>query len=351
MTHSSGPRLGGFPRGLPARRLRRIPWRPRPVGMAHVSDHLLRGIGLRRDHFADLDPSPGATRLTSQKETTHETHHPHRRLRRRARLHRPHRRGRADGARALQTKGAQALRHEGLAFLELDPEAPDYGRILARIDLPPDMIGHHIFYNPARDRAYVTSLGRPELWVFDVTEFPYRPKVVPVPDCDVLEDVTFSEALDRWYLSCMGSSNVVVGDAETDEPLRTIALPEPYPHGITVHDGIDRILLTSTSNPADFSDAGETITVLRASTEEVLSTHKVSNKPSPSRAEPVEIFFVPGAEPPLAYVTKATKGRSGSANGSPGRRSSRSPRYSTSARWSRAWRSRSTSTPRATAPT
>ena len=208
----------------------------------------------------------------------------------------------------FETKGAQALRQEGMAFLELDPEAPDYGRILARIDLPHDMIGHHIFYNPARDRAYVTALGRSELWVFDVTEFPYRPKVVPVPDCVVLEDVTFSKALGRWYLSCMGSSVVVVGDAATDEPLRTIALPEPWPHGITVHDGIDRILLTSTSNPKDFSQAGESITVLRASTEEVLSTHKVSNQPSPSGAEPVEIFFVPGAEPPLAYITNATEG-------------------------------------------
>ena len=207
-----------------------------------------------------------------------------------------------------ETKGAQALRHEGMAFVELDPEAPDYGRILARIDLPADLIGHHIFYNSARDRAYVTSLGRSELWVFDVTEFPYRPKVVPVPDCVVLEDVTFSEALGRWYLSCMGSSVVIVGDAQTDEPLRTIELPEPWPHGITVHDGIDRILLTSTSNPADFSQAGETITVLRASTEEVLSTHKVSNQPSPSSAEPVEIFFVPGVEPPLAYITNATEG-------------------------------------------
>jgi DNA-binding beta-propeller fold protein YncE len=208
----------------------------------------------------------------------------------------------------FETKGAQALRQEGMAFVEIDPEAPDYGKILARIDLPPDMIGHHIFYNSERDRAYVTALGRSELWVFDVTKFPYRPNVVPVPDCVVGEDVTFSEALGRWYLSCMGSSVVIVGDAETDEPLRTIELPEPWPHGITVHDGIDRILLTSTSNPADFSQAGETITVLRASTEEVLSTHKVSNKPSPSNAEPVEIFFVPGTEPPLAYITNVTEG-------------------------------------------
>lgn len=208
----------------------------------------------------------------------------------------------------FETKGTQALRQEGLAFLEIDPEAPDYGRILAKIDLPHDMIGHHIFYNPVRDRAYVTSLGRSELWIFDVAEFPYRPKVVPVPDCVVGEDVAFSEALGRWYLSCMGSSVVIVGDAETDEPLRTIELPEPWPHGITVHDGIDRILLTSTSDPADFSQAGETITVLRASTEEVLSTSKVSSKPSPSGAEPVEIFFVPGTEPPLAYITNVTEG-------------------------------------------
>jgi len=207
-----------------------------------------------------------------------------------------------------ETKGSPPVRQEGLAFLEIDPESPDYGRVLMRIDLPHDLIGHHIFYNPTRDRAYLTSLGRSELWVFDVSSVPYRSKVVPVPDCAVLEDITFSEALGRWYLSCMGSSVVIVGDAETDEPLRSIALPEPYPHGITVHDGIDSILLTSTSNPVDFSEAGETITVLEASSEEVLSTHKVSNKPSPSGAEPVEIFFVPGAESPLAYITNATEG-------------------------------------------
>ena len=32
-------------------------------------------------------------------------------------------------------------------------------------------------------------------------------------------------------------------------------------------------------------------------------THKVSNKPSPSGEAPVEILFVPGANPPIAYVT------------------------------------------------
>ncbi|HEV2898821.1 MAG TPA: hypothetical protein VGX71_13490 [Pseudaminobacter sp.] len=208
-----------------------------------------------------------------------------------------------------ETKGQQAIRQEGIAFIELDPAAPDYGKILAQIPLPPNLISHHIFYNPARDRAYVTSLGRPELWVLDVTSFPYRTKVVPVPGCDVGEDVAFSEAQDRWYLTCMGSSVVIVGDAKTDEMLDTIALPEPHPHGITVHDGIDRMLVTSTINPKDPTDAGESIMVIQPSTGKVLSTHKVSDKPSPSGTAPVEAFFVPGAEPPVAYITNMVEGR------------------------------------------
>jgi DNA-binding beta-propeller fold protein YncE/uncharacterized protein YjiS (DUF1127 family) len=317
MTHETGPHPVPDGPGLPARLLRQL-WtrprtrRPRPIGgLSHLSDHQLRDIGISRDQFAEIDRNhEGGSRLA--------THFPRRLEMKRMTFTAAFAGVLAAGALTAEaeqtalvlyeTKGRQPVRQEGMAFLEIDPEAPDYGKILARIDLPHDLIGHHIFYNPARDRAYVTALGRSELWVFDVTEFPYRPKVVAVPDCVVLEDVTFSEALGRWYLSCMGSSNVVVGDAETDVPLRTIALPEPYPHGITVNDAIDRILLTSTSNPVDFSDAGETITVLRASTEEVLSTHKVSNRPSPSRAEPVEIFFVPGAEPSLAYITNATEG-------------------------------------------
>jgi DNA-binding beta-propeller fold protein YncE len=208
-----------------------------------------------------------------------------------------------------ESKGQQAIRQEGIAFVELDPKAPDYGRILAQIPLPPDLVSHHIFYNPTRDRAYITSLGRPELWVLDVTSFPYRTKVVPVPGCEVGEDLAFSKAQNRWYLTCMGSSVVIVGDAKTDKVLDTLPMPAPYPHGITVHDGIDRMLVTSTVNPKDPTVAGESIVVIQPSTGKVLSTHKVSDKPSPSGTAPVEAFFVPGAEPPVAYITNMNEGR------------------------------------------
>ena len=77
----------------------------------------------------------------------------------------------------------------------------------------------------------------------------------------------------------------------------------PYPHGFAVHNGIDRALVTSTVRASDLGDAGETITVIQASTNQVLSTHKVSNKPSPSREAPVELLFVPRPNPPVAYVT------------------------------------------------
>ena len=204
-----------------------------------------------------------------------------------------------------ETKGSdQSQRQDGVAFVELDPASPDYGQILAQIPLPPEFQSHHIFYNPARTKAYVTSLATPELRVFDVTEFPYRHRSVEVADCEVGEDVSFSEAQGKWYLTCMGSSVVIVGDAETDEVLETIAMPAPWPHGVATNDKIDRQLVTSTANP--FSDApewGEEIVVLQPSTGEVLSTHKVSHAPSPSGAGPVEAFFVPGVEPALVYIT------------------------------------------------
>lgn len=204
-----------------------------------------------------------------------------------------------------ETKGAdQNQRQDGIAFVELDPSAPDYGQILAQIPLPSEFHSHHIFYNPGRSKAYVTSLATPELRVFDVTEFPYRSKTVEVADCEVGEDVSFSKAQGKWYLTCMGSSVVIVGDAETDEVLETIELPVPWPHGIATNDAIDRQLVTSTANPySETPEWGEEIMVLQPSTGEILSTHKVSNAPSPSGAGPVEAFFVPGVEPALVYIT------------------------------------------------
>lgn len=149
---------------------------------------------------------------------------------------------------------------------------------------------------------------------------PLQAKTVAVPDCKVGEDVVFSDDNRTWYLTCMGSQNVVVGDAVNDRPLRAIALPKPYPHGIAIHEGIDRMLVTSTVRPTDLKDAGETITVVELGTGRALASHRVSAKPSPAGEAPVEILFVPGADPPLAYVTNMYGGALWAARWNPARR-------------------------------
>lgn len=213
-----------------------------------------------------------------------------------------------------ESKPEQTTRKEGLAIIDVDPASPTFGKMLMDIPLPPDLVAHHIFYNRDRSKAYVTALGKSVLHILDLTRFPYRIKTVPVPDCQVLEDVVFSEDNRTWFLTCMGSDNVIMGEAIADKPVKTIAAPMPgppfisHPHGISINNGIDRVMITSTVKPGDLSAAGETVTVLEASTGKVLSTHKVSLKPSPSKAAPVEVMFSHGAEPPVAHITNMLEG-------------------------------------------
>ena len=201
------------------------------------------------------------------------------------------------------SKPEQADRREGIAIIDVDPESENFGKVLMDIPLSPDLVTHHLFYNKDASKAYLTTLGQSMLLVIDMTRFPYRLKRIDVPACTVGEVLAFSDDNKTWYLTCMGSDNVIVGDAVTDQPGKEIKLSTPYPHGIAVHDGIDRMLVTSTVRHTDLGDPGERVTVVRPSTGTELSNHKVSNKPSPSGEAPVEIRFLPGSNPPLAYIT------------------------------------------------
>ncbi len=194
-------------------------------------------------------------------------------------------------------------RKEGIAVFDVDPESDNYGNILMDSPLPPDLIAHHVFYNRDATKLYLTALGKPELRVIDMTANPYRIKVIDVPGCQVGEDVVFSEDNKTWYQTCMGSNMVVVGDAVNDTYTHTIETPVPYPHGIAIHEGIDRMLLSSTVRASDLLDPGEEIAVFKASTGKFLSRIKVSDKASPSGEAPVEILFVPQSDPPVAYIT------------------------------------------------
>jgi DNA-binding beta-propeller fold protein YncE len=212
-----------------------------------------------------------------------------------------------------ESKPNQPVRREGIAIMDIDPESGDFGKILMEIPLPSDLVAHHIFFNRDRSKAYVTALGKSLLHVIDLTKFPYRLRAIDVPDCQVGEDLVVSEDDKTWYLTCMGSSNVIVGNALMDKPIKTVSAMAPsvatilYPHGIAIHNGIDRILVTSTVKP-DMSDAGDSVTVLEASTGKVLSTHKIGSKPAPAKSAPVEIMFSPKANPPVVHITNMMEG-------------------------------------------
>ncbi len=205
-----------------------------------------------------------------------------------------------------ESKPGQTPRREGIAIIDVDPASKSFGKILNDIPLPDDLVAHHIFYNKDLSKAYITSLGNGALHVMDMTHVPYRPQKIDIPDCKVAEDVVFSKDNKTWYMTCMGSNNVIVGDAQTDKQIKVIAANDKdafvsYPHGITLNDDIDRIIVTSTVSP-DLKDAGETVTVIEASSGKVLSSHKLTDKPSPSGVSPVEAVFLPGSNPPLAYI-------------------------------------------------
>lgn len=204
-----------------------------------------------------------------------------------------------------ESKPSSPFRKEGIAILDVDPQSATFGKILADIPLPHDLVAHHIFYNRDKTKAYVTALGKSVLHVMDLTRFPFRLKAVELPGCSVLEDVVVTPDNKTWFLTCMGSHNVVVGDAVTDKPVKTIAAPHPgppyirWPHGIALNAGIDRLVVTSTISP-DLKNPGESVTVLEASTGRVLSTHKLTLKPD-AKSAPVEVAFHPAR--PMAYIT------------------------------------------------
>jgi len=207
-----------------------------------------------------------------------------------------------------ESKPQQTIRREGIAIIDVDPASENFGSILLDIPLPPNLINHHIFYNKDASKAYLTALGQSDLHVMDMTRYPYRITKVGVPECLVGEDIIFSDDNKKWFLTCMGSSKVIVGNADTDELLKIISPSKPYPHGIAINEDIDRMIITSSVRPSDLGDPGETVSVFETSTGKELSSHKLSQKPSPSGVAPVEVLFVPGAKPPTAYVTNVFGG-------------------------------------------
>lgn len=193
-------------------------------------------------------------------------------------------------------------RREGIAIIDVDPASDRFGNILWDMPLNPEWVAHHIFYNPAQDKAYITFLNATKLGVMDMTQNPFRTRFIDIEDCKVGEDVIFPTDDDKWYLTCMGSDAVIVGDAKTDEILDIIKTSKPWPHGFDIDNRIDRALATSTEKP-DMTELGDYLTVIEPSTNRSIGEIRMSEEGAETPAAPVEILFIPDNNPPLAYIT------------------------------------------------
>jgi DNA-binding beta-propeller fold protein YncE len=204
----------------------------------------------------------------------------------------------AESLKTLKRPTAAPARKEGLAVIDLEPGSRTFGRVVKDIELPGDTVAHHIFYNRDQSKAYITALGRAELRIIEMADPNLGVKTVAIPDCRVGEDVVFSDDNRTWYVTCMGSDAVIVGDAVTDTPLRTIKLPLKYPHGIAIHNGIDRLLVTSTVRASDLGDPGEAVGVLEASTGRWLGRSRSRPSPPPPRRRRSRSSSCPAATRP-----------------------------------------------------
>ena len=111
---------------------------------------------------------------------------------------------------------------EGIAIIDMDPRAPSFGNILAKIPFSPDFLGGKIFYDRKLEKAYVTSRSKPLMYVFDLDNYPYRLRQFKIRNCKMAENLIFSENNLKWFLTCRMSGQVLIGDAITNEILKEL---------------------------------------------------------------------------------------------------------------------------------
>jgi plastocyanin/DNA-binding beta-propeller fold protein YncE len=200
---------------------------------------------------------------------------------------------------------------DGVAIVDLNPHSMTFGKIFQQVSIGPGVSPHHLYYNRDGSKLYTTALGGAHLYRIEMAGDRIQ-QVVPIDTgpCQVGEDLYFTEDGSKYYLTCMGSHMVMIFDAYSDILIGQIQAPAPdkpyirYPHGISVDERLDRMIITETVSPA-LDDAGASVTVVELSTGRVLSTHPITRDGAGGTA-PVEVFFLPGRR--VAYITAMFEG-------------------------------------------
>ena len=196
---------------------------------------------------------------------------------------------------------------DGLAIIDLNPHSKSFGNILQDVPVGKNVLLHHPFYNSDKTKIYNTALMGDRLYnvnIHDNKIFDVSP--IETGSCIVGEDMIFSQDGEKFYLTCMGSNNILVFDAKTDELIDEIFSSQEnseaytkYPHGISANEKINRMIVTQTVSP-NLDDPQSSVTVIELNTGKVLSNIKLE-KTEGTPSAPVEVLFHPNFS--LAYVS------------------------------------------------
>ncbi|WP_313000474.1 YncE family protein [Chryseobacterium gleum] len=210
---------------------------------------------------------------------------------------------------------------DGMAVIELDPEAPNFGNISSKLELGIGVLPHHIYYNLDAKKMFTTALGGSYLYeVKTGKDQNGQPKLISATSIDTGEN-TVGENLfftndGRYFMTFMGGAggpkdgSIGVFNANNNQLIKTIKAPiqsNPnkfimYPHGISVNEEKGLMMVTSTIHPDLTTGMGNTCTLLDLNTYEIKETYRVADSPTDLSA-PVEVLLLRGKFPQYALAT------------------------------------------------
>lgn len=218
---------------------------------------------------------------------------------------------------------------DGLALIDLDPESPDFGKIIQQVEMGEGVLPHHLYFNRDQTKLYNTALGGERLYAVelkkDANGFPTITAITPIDVGDnyVGENIYFTEDGSRFYMTFMGGAGgerdgtVGVFDAKTDQLLEVISAPEPtepdsdtpfilYPHGISANEALGLLMVTS-SQPSTGTEYGNTVTTIDMKTNQPIKTQLVADSPE-DLSLPVEVMLLRDDLPPYALASTTIGG-------------------------------------------
>ncbi|MEF9480672.1 hypothetical protein OWR28_26010 [Chryseobacterium sp. 1B4] len=128
---------------------------------------------------------------------------------------------------------------DGIAVIELDPEAPNFGNISSRLELGIGVLPHHIYYNLDAKKMFTTALGGSYLYEIKTGKDQNgQPKLISATPIDTGEN-TVGENLfftndGRYFMTFMGVQEVRKMEASGFLMLTIISLSRRLKHPFRV---------------------------------------------------------------------------------------------------------------------